>query len=300
MTTIRKHSAGGVVYCDGRILTINWRTKVSTEFPKGGIEKGESAQQAALREVEEETGYRTRIVAPLGAVSYEYDDRGRHCRKTVDYFLMELPLAQKTNPRPRREPGEYFDDLWLSARQANKRLTHDDSRLILGRATDIINLLTSDKNHKQRYIDTAARHISQDFDFMPVIVDCLNSKRHILAKLAAESLVKLAQLDVDSLQPFADNLIDILKSQSPKEVRAHLSQILPSLELGEEQLATVCDVWFNDFYNSSSSLLQVASLQAMHDIADRYSPANKQFTAMLDSALEGGASAVRTRAKRLS
>jgi 8-oxo-dGTP diphosphatase len=58
-------------------------------FPKGKLEEGEREEDAALREVEEETGLRCRLERELTTTSYR-DARGRS--KTVRYWLME-PVA---------------------------------------------------------------------------------------------------------------------------------------------------------------------------------------------------------------
>lgn len=56
---------------------------------KGQIEEGETAEQAALREVEEETGITARILEPLGEISYWFVWDGERVKKTVHFFLME-------------------------------------------------------------------------------------------------------------------------------------------------------------------------------------------------------------------
>ena len=55
-------------------------------FPKGHVEDGETAEQTALRETQEEAGVIGRILAPLGALEFESGGRPLH----VDYFLVEL------------------------------------------------------------------------------------------------------------------------------------------------------------------------------------------------------------------
>ena len=55
-------------------------------FPKGHIEDGETAEQAALREAQEEAGVIGRVLAPLPALEFESDGRPLH----VQYFLVEL------------------------------------------------------------------------------------------------------------------------------------------------------------------------------------------------------------------
>jgi mutator protein MutT len=54
-------------------------------FPKGHVEAGETAEQTALREVQEEAGVTGRIVAPLAALEFESGGRPLH----VEYFLVE-------------------------------------------------------------------------------------------------------------------------------------------------------------------------------------------------------------------
>lgn len=134
---IPRFSAGGVVYKDGKILTINWLSKNSIEFPKGNIEPGETCEVAAVREVGEETGYQTEIIQSLGSVTFEYIwTDGIYYRKTVDYFLMKL--LNDDAPMPNREVGEDFENYWVTADEAKQLLTHEDSKEILARAVKAI------------------------------------------------------------------------------------------------------------------------------------------------------------------
>ncbi len=298
MAIIHKHSAGGLIYNDGRVLTINWRAKSSIEFPKGGIEVGESAEKAALREVEEETGYRAQIVASLGAIDFDYEADGQAYTKTVDYFLMEINDASLSSPRPQREVGEDFDDLWLSVRQARRRLTYDDGRLILQRAVDIMKLLVDDELRNQRHVKLVARRMAEQPDFIPIVIDCLLNGHRGLAMRAADSLKRFVHMHVGALQPFTAELVQVLARQTQKEVRCNLAQILPLIDLTGDQLRDLLKIWTNDFYTASSDMVRTASLQAIHDIAENYAPAQKKLDEMLDAALENGASTVKVSTMR--
>ena len=123
---IIKHSAGGIVIKEGEVLTISWTTKDYIAFPKGGVEDGETSELAAVREVLEETGYKTRIIAPLNSWTYEFEENGEDYRKTVDYYLMEI-LDDKL-PIPNRLSTERFENLWLTIEDAQSKLTFNDSR----------------------------------------------------------------------------------------------------------------------------------------------------------------------------
>lgn len=90
---MKEISAGGVVYrrVDGRIEIQLIRDRFGKiTLPKGKMEPGETVEQTALREIEEETGIRGRIAAPIDRVTYSYT--GRHNEtvdKEVHYYLVE-------------------------------------------------------------------------------------------------------------------------------------------------------------------------------------------------------------------
>ena len=131
-----RHSAGGVVINDDKVLTIEWLTKDSIEFPKGTLEPGETSEAAALREVREETGYDVSIVAALPQIAYNFTlADGKNYHKVVDFYVMEL--ANNNEPQPQREPTETFENLWLGFDEAMELLTYDDSKELLKQALAI-------------------------------------------------------------------------------------------------------------------------------------------------------------------
>src|SRR5689334_14317844 len=94
-------SAGGVVYRrvndSLEVLICKAASYHKWVLPKGLIDKGESVEQAALREVKEEVGVTAHIVAPLGTPEkYIYSLHGMRIFKTVSYFLMEYDSGDET------------------------------------------------------------------------------------------------------------------------------------------------------------------------------------------------------------
>jgi len=90
---MREVAAGGVVFrkINGAVefqLIEDRFGKIT--LPKGRMEAGETPEETALREIEEETGIRGRIIRPLKVVRYKYEsaDRGT-IDKEVHYFLVE-------------------------------------------------------------------------------------------------------------------------------------------------------------------------------------------------------------------
>ena len=78
-------AAGGVVIRDGEVLLVHRPRYADWTLPKGKLDPGETWEQAALREVEEEACVRCRLGCELPDVHYE--NQGRP--KRVRYWLME-------------------------------------------------------------------------------------------------------------------------------------------------------------------------------------------------------------------
>ncbi|HET7340388.1 MAG TPA: NUDIX domain-containing protein [Methylomirabilota bacterium] len=122
-------SAGGLVLDDeGRVLLIrarDLRNQPVWTLPKGGLAPGESSMDAALREVQEETGYRCEIVREMAPVTYWFQRGGRRIRKTVRWYLM----------RPLAKVGEHDHEVdevaWAERAEAEARLRYDSDRRLL-------------------------------------------------------------------------------------------------------------------------------------------------------------------------
>lgn len=92
---VNEFSAGGLVLDLGGeiprgalIGRTDRRGRLLWSLPKGHIEHGETAEQAAIREVAEETGINGEIMAELGSVDFWFVAEGRRIHKTVQHFLM--------------------------------------------------------------------------------------------------------------------------------------------------------------------------------------------------------------------
>jgi 8-oxo-dGTP diphosphatase len=119
-------AAGGVVVRDGdgtpEVVLVHRPKYDDWTLPKGKAEDGESDEECALREVEEETGLRCELVEELDSSSY-VDASGRP--KLVRYWLM-LPVGGRL--RSRREVDEAR---WVPIDEAGTELTYDRDVRIL-------------------------------------------------------------------------------------------------------------------------------------------------------------------------
>lgn len=130
----RQHSAGGLVVRDGQVLLIATAGGRRWQLPKGHVEEGETPENAAVREVREETGVVGRVVSPLPSIRYSFVERGtRRIRKHVDYFLLDYVEGSERDFDPQEVDGAR----WFVWDEALERLTHANERRVATRARDV-------------------------------------------------------------------------------------------------------------------------------------------------------------------
>lgn len=140
MKTRHEISAGGVVYRrEGDVLEIalaarrTRRGELAWGLPKGAIEVDEAPEQAAVREVLEETGLEAEIEGDLGTIRYFYVWEGVRVRKQVRFFLMRA-----TGGDVSRHDEEMEEVRWFPLRRARKRTAYRGEREVLERAANLL------------------------------------------------------------------------------------------------------------------------------------------------------------------
>lgn len=134
-------SAGGLVYRhEGTATEVIFISKLNGKvwcLPKGHVERGESFEQAAQREVQEETGVVATVRQKLGDVQYWYYDKWEKKRifKIVHFFLLTYEKGD-----PRNHDREVDDARWFKLETAKPLLTYPSEKQIFQKA---LRLLTS-------------------------------------------------------------------------------------------------------------------------------------------------------------
>jgi 8-oxo-dGTP pyrophosphatase MutT (NUDIX family) len=130
-------SAGGVVYREeagSLMIALCGRTRPGTwNLPKGTPDDGETVEQTALREVQEETGLEVEIESQLGHIEYWFTRETKRFHKLVHFFLM----GERGGSFDLHDPE--FDVIeWFPAVQAIRSLTFETEADVVRRAIEAL------------------------------------------------------------------------------------------------------------------------------------------------------------------
>jgi len=134
---MEERSAGAVVYREteeGRLYLL-LQNAGRWDFPKGGVEKGESELQTVRREVQEETGMGKIEIVPgfRKVIEYFYRREGKNIHKQVVYVLA------KTDDEAVKISFEHQGFGWFPYREALEKASYDNSKLTLAEAEKFVN-----------------------------------------------------------------------------------------------------------------------------------------------------------------
>lgn len=135
-----QHSAGIIVFRKENTQSLYLLLHYASghwDFPKGKLEIGETKEQAACRELQEETGIEQVALLPgfEHSLSYYFTSRdGRKIYKTVTFFV------GKTDQRDVTLSHEHINFVWLPFEQAYQQLTYPNAQAILKEAHTFLSL----------------------------------------------------------------------------------------------------------------------------------------------------------------
>jgi 8-oxo-dGTP pyrophosphatase MutT (NUDIX family) len=140
LPTVEETSAGGLVVDlspdpprAAVIARLNRAGRLEWCLPKGHLEGAETPEQAAVREIEEETGIRGRVVGSLGIIDYWFSVDGKRVHKLVHHYLLEATggtLSVDGDP-----DQEAIDVAWVPLDELAGRLAFPNERRIAREAT---------------------------------------------------------------------------------------------------------------------------------------------------------------------
>jgi 8-oxo-dGTP pyrophosphatase MutT (NUDIX family) len=112
---------------------VDRRGRLLWSLPKGHVEAGETHEDAAVREVEEETGIRGRVLAALGTIDYWFVAEDRRIHKTVHHYLLEASGGELSD-----EDIEVDEVAWVPLTELRDRLAYAGERRLADTAADLL------------------------------------------------------------------------------------------------------------------------------------------------------------------
>jgi ADP-ribose pyrophosphatase YjhB (NUDIX family) len=109
------------------------RGRLVWSLPKGHLEPGETPEQAAVREVEEETGIRGTVLAPLGVIDFWFVAEQRRVHKTVHHYLLEARGGELSDA-----DIEVVEVAWVPLADVASTLAYADERRLLAKVEHLL------------------------------------------------------------------------------------------------------------------------------------------------------------------
>lgn len=137
---VEETSAGGLVLdrhspeARGALIgRLDRRGRLLWSLPKGHVEVGESVEQAAAREVAEETGITGAVVAPLGTIDFWFVADGSRIHKTVHHFLLVAEGGELSDA-----DVEVHEVAWVPLPEIRDRLFYPDERALVDKILTLL------------------------------------------------------------------------------------------------------------------------------------------------------------------
>jgi len=137
---VEETSAGGLVVdrvgtpARGALIgRLDRRGRLLWSLPKGHIEPGETAEDAAVREVAEETGIRGRVLRQLGTIDFWFVAEGRRVHKTVHHYLLLAEGGELSDA-----DIEVTEVAWVPLNELAATLAYDDERRLVEQVPELL------------------------------------------------------------------------------------------------------------------------------------------------------------------
>lgn len=143
LRTVREVSAGGLIWRRASggdqpmVVLVRPAGRTTWVMPKGGLERDESSEQAAVRECREETGFEVEVGPRLGQITYFYTRRDDHSGKQVRVFKrVDFYLMKHRGGDPAAHDDEIDEVRWFPIEEALQRSSYRNERDLISKARE--------------------------------------------------------------------------------------------------------------------------------------------------------------------
>ena len=163
---------------------------------------------------------------------------------------------------------------------------------------DILHKLAGHDRRSIGRVNEVVEDVLHDLSLFEVVFNGVLSDDPIISMRCADAMEKITAEHPEYLQPFKAKLIHQVAKSEQQEVRWHVAQMIPRLDLSVEEREVVVAILL-DYLNDRSKIVRTFSMQALADLADEDAHLRDQLIPLLEELAETGSPAMRSRGQKL-
>ena len=164
---------------------------------------------------------------------------------------------------------------------------------------DIREVLSGGDLRSVGHVDAVVAYVGNDPDRFSELMTGLTDDRPVVRMRSADAIEKVTRRHPNLLQAYQVSLFQQLQIATQQEVRWHLAQLMPRLTWTGDEASGIVHVLTDWIATETSNIVIVNSLQAMFDLSAVHPQHRDELKALLESQLEAGSPAVKSRSKKL-
>jgi hypothetical protein len=163
---------------------------------------------------------------------------------------------------------------------------------------DVLKKLAGGDRRSIGRVSEIVAEVLNDSSLFKVVFNGMLSDDPIIRMRSADAVEKITTKHPEYLQPYKEKLIQQVAKSDQQEVRWHVAQMFPRLELSEEEQAVIVEILL-DYLNDKSKIVKTFSMQALADFAERDAGLRPQVIKLLEELTRTGSPAMRSRGRKL-
>ena len=163
---------------------------------------------------------------------------------------------------------------------------------------DVLKKLAGGDRRSIGRVSEIVAEVLNDSSLFKVVFNAMLSDDPIIRMRSADAVEKITTKHPEYLQPYKEKLIQQVAKIEQQEVRWHVAQMVPRLELSKEERAVIVEILL-DYLDDKSKIVKTFSMQALADFAERDAGLRPQVIKLLEELTRTGSPAMRSRGRKL-
>jgi hypothetical protein len=163
---------------------------------------------------------------------------------------------------------------------------------------DVLKKLSGGDRRSIGRVGEVVAEVLNDPSLFKVVFNAMLSDDPMIRMRSADAVKKITAKHPEYLQPYKKKLIKQVAKSDQQEVRWHVAQMFPRLELSEEERAIAVEILL-DYLNDESKIVKTFSMQALADFAERDASLRSKVIKLLEGLTRTGSPAMRSRGRKL-